>query len=127
MTNQNNSSSPLKEIKTHWGENPTDHLGYESEEVRKAKRGLEDWELVEKIPESQNPVPYWFYGVVLVVLLIGVGLSFPFWGNRPGTVRPWLDWGFAIALAYIAIGAAFVQWMVRIHGPQKKPDDPENK
>lgn len=123
MSNQIHSSPPLNEVNPAWGEIPIDHLGYESDEMRKAKRGLEDWELVEKMPESQNPVPYWFYGVVVVVLLVGVGLSFPFWGNRPGVVRPWLDWGFAIALAYIAVAGTFVHFAVKLYGPKTKSRD----
>jgi hypothetical protein len=100
----------------HWGEADTQHFGYESEEERKTKRGLEDWELVEKIPESQRPVPYWFFAIIGVVLLVAIGLSFPFWGRRPGDTRPWLDWGFLIALVYIAAAGSFVWFMVRMYG-----------
>ncbi|MBL0039416.1 MAG: hypothetical protein IPP36_13685, partial [Nitrosomonadales bacterium] len=71
-----------------WGEKPDDHFGYASDEERMAKRGLEDWELVETIPESQKKIPYWFIGVTVAVLLVAVGLSFPFWGLRPGDERP---------------------------------------
>ncbi len=101
---------------SEWGTQAPDHFGYESDEDRKAKRGLEDWELVEKIPESQKPVPYWFYAVVVVVVLIGVGLAFPFWGSRPGQERSWLDWGFAVALVYLAVAGYFVHFMVRMYG-----------
>jgi len=52
-----------------------------------------------------------------------VGLSFPFWGNRPGVVRPWLDWGFAIALAYIAVAGTFVHFVVKLYGPKTKSRD----
>lgn len=99
-----------------WGEHPVDHFGYASDEERLAKRGLEDWELVEKIPESQKGVPYWFAGVTVAVLLVAVGLSFPFWGLRPGDERPWLDWGFGAALVYVAAGSAFVYFMVNLYG-----------
>jgi hypothetical protein len=108
--------TPLGRVDSHWGEKPADHFGYQSDEERKAKRGLEDWELVEKIPESQKPVPYWFFAIVLVVLLVGIGLAFPFWGNRPGYERPWIDWGFAVAIAYIAVAGYFVFFMVRMYG-----------
>ena len=60
-----------------WGEYRQDHFGYASDKERLDKRGMEDWELVEKIPESQLKVPYWFWAVVVIVLLVGVGLSFP--------------------------------------------------
>ena len=51
-------------VQSQWGKADAEHFGYESDEERKSKRGLEDWELVEKIPESQKPVPYWFFAVV---------------------------------------------------------------
>lgn len=107
----------LSEVeKPLWGEKPEDHFGYATDEERLAKRGLEDWELVENISESQGGVPYWFVGVILVVLLVAVGLSFPFWGTRPGQVREWIDWGFLVALLYIAAGSAVVYFMVQLYG-----------
>ncbi len=75
--------------------------------------------LVEKIPESQRPVPYWFFAVVVVVLMVGIGLSFPFWGLRPGDNRPWLDWGFLVAIVYIAVAGSFVWYMVRMYGSSR--------
>ena len=101
---------------SRWGEKPDDHFGYASDEERMAKRGLEDWELVETIPESQKSIPYWFVGVTVAVLLVAVGLSFPFWGLRPGDERPWVDWGFIVALFYVAAGSAFVRFMVNLYG-----------
>lgn len=105
-----------KVVEPRWGEKPDDHFGYASDEERMAKRGLEDWELVETIPESQKNIPYWFIGVTVAVLLVAVGLSFPFWGLRPGDERPWVDWGFIIALFYVAAGSAFVRFMVNLYG-----------
>ncbi|MCC6303433.1 MAG: hypothetical protein IT489_11625 [Gammaproteobacteria bacterium] len=106
----------LGAVHSEWGRRPKDHFGYASEEERLAKRGLEDWELVNKIPESQKNVPVWFIAVILVVLLVAVGLSFPFWGDRPGYERSWFNWGFVIALVYIAVAATFVYFMVRLYG-----------
>ncbi|MGO9425245.1 MAG: hypothetical protein ACLQAR_03940 [Steroidobacteraceae bacterium] len=134
MNDEDKPTPALGTVESQWGKLDADHFGYESEEDRKAKRGLEDWELVEKMPASQKPVPYWFFAVVLVVLLVGVGLSFPFWGLRPGDQRPWIDWGFLIALVYIAVAGSFVWYMVRMYAssrdgrsdsdPDKeKPDD----
>ena len=81
---------------------------------------MEDWELVEKIPESQRNVPYWFMAVVVIVLLVGVGLSFPFWGLRPGVEVHWTDWvkdpGFLGSLVYITVAAVFVYYMVHLYG-----------
>ena len=99
-----------------WGSAPSDHFGYASEEERLAKRGMEDWELVDKIPESQRGVPKWFLAVVFVVVLVAVGLSFPFWGDRPGYERSWVNWGFLAALVYIAVAGTFVYFMVNLYG-----------
>lgn len=116
-TEHKGQTQNLTEVdKPSWGEKPDDHFGYASDEERRAKRGLEDWELVEKISESQKGVPYWFIGVVFGVLLVAVGLSFPFWGSRPGQVRPWVDWGFLAALFYIAAAATVVYFMVQLYG-----------
>lgn len=108
--------SELGSVSSEWGRQPQDHFGYASEEERLAKRGLEDWELVDKIPESQRNVPVWFIAVILVVLLVAIGLSFPFWGDRPGYERSWFNWGFVIALVYIAVAGTFVYFMVRLYG-----------
>ena len=101
---------------SEWGKQAEDHFGYASDEERLAKRGMEDWELVEKIGESQKGVPFWFVGVIITVLLVAIGLSFPFWGDRPGHARAWVDWGFLMALFYIAISAGLVYFMVRLYG-----------
>jgi len=123
--------------KSAWGEIPKDNFGYASDEERRAKRGLEDWELVETIPESQQGVPRWFWGIVVIVLLIAIGLSFPFWGDRPGYEREWINWGFGAALLYIVVFGAFVYFMVNFYGskmagrldsdPQNKPDGGDSK
>ena len=110
------SQSKLSPTSSEWGESPQDHFGYASDNERLAKRGLEDWELVNTIPESQRKVPVWFLAVVAVVLLIAIGLSFPFWGNRPGYERDWINWGFGAALLYISIAGAFVYFMVNLYG-----------
>ncbi len=119
MDEQDKPTTSLGTVQSQWGKADAGHFGYESDEDRKAKRGLEDWELVEKIPESQKPVPYWFYAVALVVLLVGIGLSFPFWGRRPGDDRPWLDWGYLVALVYIVGAGSFVWYMVRMYGSSR--------
>ena len=91
MEHEQKPAADLGSVESKWGATDAEHFGYASDGDRKLKRGLEDWELVEKIPESQKPVPYWFFAIVGVVLLVGVGLSFPFWGLRPGdTRRGWI-------------------------------------
>lgn len=108
----------LEDIKEkNWGEIPDDNFGYTSDEERRNKRGLEDWELVEKIPQSQKGVPKWFIAVVVAVLLVAVGLSFPFWGDRPGYEREWINWGFGAALLYILVFGGFVYFMVNAYSP----------
>jgi len=113
-----------------WGRNPADHFGYASEEERLARRGMEDWELVTKIPESQRRVPYWFIAVVVIVLLIAVGLGFPFWGQRPGVKVEWFNWGFVAAIFYVAIAGAFVYFMTNLYGSERAgrlDSDPESE
>lgn len=119
MEQQENKPALSKE-KSKWGKHRQDNFGYASNEERLEKRGMEDWELVEKIPESQLNVPYWFWAVVVIVLLVGVGLSFPFWGLRPGVSVKWTDWvkdpGFLGSLVYISLAGAFVWYMVNMYG-----------
>ena len=119
----------LSEIRPEWGQAPEDHFGYSTDSERLAKRGLEDWELVEKIPTSQRRVPYWFIAVVVIVLLVAVGLGFPFWGQRSGVKVPWFNWGFVAAIFYVAIAGAFVYFMVNLYGSEsagRLDNDPDN-
>jgi hypothetical protein len=117
---QQDKESKLANEESQWGKHRKDNYGYASDKERLEKRGMEDWELVEKIPESQRKVPYWFMAVVVIVLLVGVGLSFPFWGLRPGVVVKWTDWvkdpGFLGSLVYIVVAASFVYYMVHLYG-----------
>ena len=108
----------LKALKDKkWGEIPEDNFGYASDEERRQKRGLEDLELVEKIPQSQKGVPKWFIAVIVAVLLVAIGLSFPFWGDRPGYEREWIDWGFGVAILYLLVFGGFVYVMVNVYSP----------
>ena len=114
----------LEEIKDKkWGEIPEDNFGYASDEERRLKRGLEDWELVEKIPQSQKGVPKWFIAVIVAVLLVAIGLSFPFWGDRPGYEREWIDWGFGAAILYLLVFGGFVYVMVNVYSPSVDGSD----
>ena len=105
-----------KASQTEWGDMPKDNFGYASDEERRQKRGLEDWEMVENIPDSQEAVPRWFFGIIFVVLLMAIGLSFPFWGDRPGYEREWINWGFGAAILYLAVFGTFVYYMVMFYG-----------
>jgi len=112
------SEKELSEVNhEQWGELPSDNFGYASDEERRSKRGLEDWELVEKIPQSQKGVPKWFLAVIAAVLLVAIGLSFPFWGDRPGYERAWIDWGFGAAILYLLVFGGFVYLMVNKYSP----------
>lgn len=113
---QGKDPHPLGPVESEWGETPDNHFGYASDEERLAKRGLEDWELVDRIPDSQRGVPVWFIAVIVMVLLVAIGLSFPFWGDRPGYERDWVNWGFAAAIVYLLIFGSFVYFMVNLYG-----------
>ncbi len=129
MTETDKDSRPVGAVsKQTWGEIPEDNFGYASDEERRAKRGLEDWELLEYVPQSQRGVPRWFLGVIVMVLLVAIGLSFPFWGDRPGYEREWINWGFGAALLYLAVFGYFVYYMVNVYSPSvdgKLPEDEE--
>ena len=114
----NEKQRPLSEVTSEkWGQVPDDNFGYSSDEERRAKRGLEDWELLESVPRSQKGVPKWFVAVIIAVLLVAIGLSFPFWGDRPGYERDWINWGFGAALLYLGVFGAFVYFMVNKYSP----------
>lgn len=116
-------------IEPRWGQAPKDHFGYASDAERLAKRGMEDWELVTQIPVSQRRIPYWFIAVVVIVLLVAVGLGFPFWGQRPGVKVQWFNWGFVAAIFYVGIAAWFVYYMTTLYGSDRGgrlDSDPEN-
>lgn len=121
MTERSKDEQPrLSDVKSHWGKQDKDNFGYASEEERLEKRGMEDWELVEKLQDAQPTTPYWFMAVVVIVLLVGVGLSFPFWGLRPGVTVSWVDWikdpGFLGAIVYVLVGGLFVRYMTNLYG-----------
>lgn len=106
-----------------WGKAIDNHLGYASEEERLKKRGLEDWELVEKIPESEHNIPYWFIAIFVAMFLVAIGLNFPFWGDRPGHEREWFNWGLPLALVYTGTAVVVIYWLVdyrHIHRAKKE-------
>lgn len=86
--------------KLDWGEESKDNFGYASEQDRRDKRGLEDWEMVSTMEKSEVSIPYWFAALFIVLLIVAVGLTFPFWGNRPGYERPWFDWGIPLGVLW---------------------------
>ena len=56
--------SNLDPVNHEWGAQPDDNFGYASEEERRANRGLEDWEMLDKMSDSQPGIFDWFHTVV---------------------------------------------------------------
>lgn len=61
--------SDLDPIENEWGAPPDDNFGYTSEEERRAHRGLEDWELLDKMSDSQPGLFDWLHTVVGAVIV----------------------------------------------------------
>ncbi len=95
-----------------WGESST--YGYKSDDERKDRRGLEDWEMLESMENSTVGIPFWFIAIFVVLLVVAVGLTFPFWGNRPGYERPWFDWGIPAGVAWVVLMSAIIYYFVEM-------------
>lgn len=105
---------------SEWGKVPENHFGYASEEERLKKRGLEDWELVEKMSESQHHIPYWFIALFVLLLVVAVGFTFPLWGNRPDYHRSWFDWGIPGAVIYVTVATFVIYWIVDLRSVRRE-------
>ena len=70
-TEQQNKMNPsdLDSVESKWGTQSEDNFGYASEEERRASRGLEDWEMVDRMSDSQPGVFTWFRTVVGSVVI----------------------------------------------------------
>lgn len=97
---------------TKWGEIPQDEFGYGDKDERRTKRGLEDWEMLQEMEESNTHIPYWFIAIFFILLMIAIGLTFPFWGNRPGFERDWFDWGIPAGAAWVTVMSFLIYYMV---------------
>lgn len=65
MTDTNRDErTGLNSVQNEWGQQPDDNFGYASDEERRAKRGLEDWEMVEQMSQSEGDLFAWFRTVV---------------------------------------------------------------
>lgn len=95
-----------------WGEKSEDNYGYSDDQERRDKRGLEDWEMVNTMNESKVSIPYWFIAIFIVLLLVAIGLTFPFWGNRPGYERPFFDWGIPLGAAWVIVMSFIIYYFV---------------
>lgn len=106
-TSSKKSDIPDAIEKPDWGEDSNDNFGYKNDQERRDKRGLEDWEMVTSMEKSEVSIPYWFIALFVVLLIVAVGLTFPFWGNRPGFERPWYDNGIPLGVAWV-VGMSFI-------------------
>lgn len=114
---------PAPVEKVVWGEDADDHRGYASDEERRSKRGLENWEMVERMNEdSDHKIPYWFIAIFVVLLLVAVGLTFPFWGDRAGYEREWFDWGIVGGALWVTVMSGIIYYVVDLRH-RKKPKD----
>jgi len=95
-----------------WGE--SSNYGYKSDEERKDRRGLEDWEMLSSMEHSTVGIPFWFVAIFVVLLIVAVGLTFPFWGSRPGYERPWFDWGIPAGVAWVVFMSAIIYYFVEM-------------
>jgi len=126
MKDKTKKKEPPKAIKEQldWGESSGDNYGYATEQDRKDKRGLEDWEMVTSMEKSEVSIPYWFLALFLVLLIVAVGLTFPFWGNRPGFERPWFDWGIPLGVAWCVGMSLIIYYFVDLrYILQKKKEE----
>ncbi len=132
MTDLQESKEPLVDAieEVQWGEDRKGNLGYKDESDRFDKRGLEDWEMVEYMSEkSDHKIPYWFFALFIILLLVAIGLTFPFWGVRPGFERPWFDWGIPAGAAWVTSMAAVIYYLVdyRVAQEEKKEQQEKDK
>lgn len=121
---QNTIPAPVKP--TSWGETPENNFGYASEKERHEKRGLEDWEMVNTMEHSSISIPYWFIAIFFVLLLVAIGLTFPFWGNRPGFERPWFDWGIVAGAAWVIVMSFIIYYFVDLRHVWKAKREQQN-
>lgn len=114
MNTAQNSKQPVQSTEdVKWGQVRDDHYGYDDEAERITKRGLEDWEMVEKMSDtSDHRIPYWFIAIFFVLLLVATGLTFPFWGVRPGFERSWFDWGIVAGAVWVTSMGALIYYLV---------------
>jgi len=112
MSKNEDKKKPSSVSEPGWGKTSDSNYGYANEEERKDKRGLEDWEMLNSMDESKVGIPYWFIAIFFVLLIVAIGLTFPFWGNRPGYERPWFDWGIPLGVAWVVVMSFIIYYFV---------------
>ncbi len=115
----------VKEVE--WGKKPEDNFGYQDDQERRDKRGLEDWEMVSSMNESKVSIPYWFIAIFIVLLLVAIGLTFPFWGNRPGYERPFFDWGIPMGAAWVIVMSFVIYYFVDLRHVLKEKKEKKQR
>ena len=71
MMTESNNERQKPATQNQWGEQPSDNYGYASDEERRAKRGLEDWEMVEQMSETESSLKTWGISV-LMTFIVGI-------------------------------------------------------
>ncbi len=115
MDSHSKESDRMDDAQQRWGEVPADHYGYNDDQQRREKRGLEDWEMVENISPATKYVPKWVYAGVFGIVLMAFALSLPFWGDRPGYDRAWITAGHLYALLYFLLAAGVIYIMTNLY------------
>jgi len=128
MSDEKISNQVSETETTGWGEKSASNYGYADDQERLDKRGLEDWEMVETMEKSTIGIPYWFVAIFIVLLLVAIGLTFPFWGNRPGFERPYFDWGIPAGAAWVIVMSFVIYYFVDLrHILQEKKERREKE
>ena len=128
MPNKTPENNPESlENDPEWGKESEDNFGYQNKDERLAKRGLEDWEMLQTMEESNVSIPYWFIAIFVVLLIVAVGLTFPFWGNRPGYERPWFDWGIPAGVAWVVFMSFVIYYFVDLRHVLKEKKQKKNE
>jgi len=126
--NSNLKDKPNAVDELGWGEESENNYGYSNEQERRDKRGLEDWEMVSSMEKTEASIPYWFLALFAVLLIVAVGLTFPFWGNRPGFERPWFDWGIPLGVLWVVGISIVIYYFVDLrHILEKKKAEKKQK
>ncbi|HXJ16830.1 MAG TPA: hypothetical protein VNM68_06495 [Candidatus Polarisedimenticolia bacterium] len=67
--NHSDQAADPAPVRDEWGQQPDDNFGYASDEERRANRGLEDWEMVEQMSQSEGDLFAWLRTTVGAIVL----------------------------------------------------------
>ena len=74
MMTESNNERQKPATQNQWGEQPSDNYGYASDEERRAKRGLEDWEMVEQMSETESSLKTWGISFSSPIVTVRMGV-----------------------------------------------------